>query len=100
MSNATVTLQSVVNFCRTHGELIPIQDVGGFSNEPALSIANDTLQFLCAQPNAWKFNRVTANILTTQQSRQEYSFAGASAFTTQYGAAIGLAANNAISQSG
>jgi hypothetical protein len=97
---STVTIQSVLNFCRTHGDLVPLADVGGFTNEPGLSLANDSLQFLCAQPNAWKFNRVASNILVTQSARQEYQFAGASAFTSQYGASIGLASNTAISESG
>lgn len=99
MANS-VTIQSVVDFSRTHGDLYPLVDVGGFSNEPALSLANDTLQELCAQPNAWKFNRVASNILVTQNARQEYQFAGASAFTNRYGASIGLASTPAITQSG
>lgn len=97
---STVSLQSVVNLCRTHVELMPIADVGGFSNEPALSLANDTLQELLAQPYNWKFNMKTLPLLVMQPYRQDYLFAGACAFTSKGGVGIDLAANAAISESG
>jgi hypothetical protein len=87
---STVTIQSVVNLCRTHVELMPIADVGGYSNEPALTLANQTLQELLAMPFDWKFNSVTAAILVTQGFRQDYLFAGATAFTSLGGVGIDL----------
>lgn len=79
---------------------MPLVGVGGVANEPALSLANDTLSELLSQPFAWKFNRTQANILVTTQNRQDYQFAGASAWTQNYGAAIKLASANGITQSG
>lgn len=96
----TQTIRSVVNFASTHVELMPIADVGGYSNEPAISLANDTVQELCSQPHAWEFNQKNSNLLCTQVGLQEQPFAGASAFTSAYGASIGLATDNAISESG
>lgn len=79
---------------------MPIADVGGFSNEPALSLCNDTLQELLAQPFNWKFNSKTAPLLVTQMYRQDYLFAGASAFTSEGGVGIDLKSNNAITAVG
>ena len=97
----TVTLQSTVDLCRTHVDLMPLASVGGFSQEPALSLANDTLQELCAQPYDWKFNSKEYGLLTTHPARQEYLYAGAVAFVIGVGSAsIGLADGAAITMNG
>jgi hypothetical protein len=93
-------MQSVINFASTHVELMPITNVGGYTNEPALSLCNDTLQELCSPPFPWKFNRNTQGILTTQAGIQDYPYAGASVFSITYGAPIDLASNSAITESG
>lgn len=100
MSQSTITVQSVVNYASQHTELMPLIGVGGYTNEPALSIANDVLAELLAQPFPWKFNRKVAPVLVTQQWKQDYKFAGASAFTINGGAAIALASANGITESG
>lgn len=103
MSLSTETLQTTTNLCRTHVSLMPLAGVGGFTSEPALSLCNTTLQELLAQPYAWKFNRIEMPMLVTYPNRQDYTFAGATAFTlgsTSRGAAIGLATSNAVSESG
>jgi len=87
MSNTTLTLQSVVNFATIHAELLPLSNVGGFSNEPALSLCNDALQEITAQPNAWKHNRAEMPIFVTTTYRQDYNFGGATAFTLEEGGA-------------
>lgn len=105
----TITLQSVVNFCSTHADLLPLTNVGGFSNEPALSLCNDTLSDLLADPNDWVCNRVEMASLFTCPNKQDYLFAGASAFTlstsganagVSQGWAIDLASASAITVSG
>jgi hypothetical protein len=97
----TVTLQSTVDLCRTHVDLMPLASVGGFSQEPALSLANDTLQELCAQPYDWKFNSKDYGVLTTHPARQDYLYAGATAFVIGAGSAsIALADGSAITMSG
>jgi hypothetical protein len=91
MSNTTLTLQTVINFASIHAELSPLSNVGGFSLEPALSLCNDTLQELTAQPNAWKHNRFEMPIFVTTTYKQDYIFGGATAFTLEEGgAAIAL----------
>ncbi len=97
--SSTLTLQQVVNLAATHSDLMPLAGVGGYSNEPALSLCNDTLQELLAAPLDWKFNRVEMPFLVTSNTKQDYKFAGAVAFTlgsTSAGAAIDLASANAI----
>lgn len=100
MSQSTITVQSVLNLASAFTELMPLSGVGGYTNEPALSIVQDTMAELLSPPFAWKFNSATSNLLVTQQNRQDFQFAGASAWTVNGGVGIGLAATPAISESG
>lgn len=100
MPLATLTVQQVIDFTRTQTGLMPLTGVGGFTNEPAVSLANDVLSELLSPPFAWKFNRQTMNIFVTQQFKQDYPFAGATAWTSTGGASIALVATPGISESG
>lgn len=93
-NNITITLQSVVNFVSTQAELLPLSNVGGFNNEPALSLCNDAITELTAQPSAYKFNRSEMPFFVTQTYRQDYLFGGAVAFTLSGGGA-GIALSTA-----
>jgi hypothetical protein len=102
MSNSTLTLQSVVNLCATHADLMPLSNVGGYANEPALSLCNDAISEIITVDRDWKWNRNEMAMLVTCPNKQDYQFGGASAFTLgtgSAGAAIGLASNNAITES-
>lgn len=102
-NNITNTLQSIVNLGSTHVDLMPLCGVGGYNSEPALSLCNDALAELLTAPFDWKFNRVEMPMMVTAPNKQDYLFAGASAFTLgggSTGAAIDLASNNAITESG
>lgn len=98
---STLTIQQTVNIASTYTELIPLVGVGGISNEPALTIANETLNELLGEKHPWKFNRKDMNPLFTMRNRQDYQFAGACAFGLgdAKGVSIGLASNNAITES-
>jgi hypothetical protein len=100
MSQSTITVQQVINYARQHVELMPVAGVSGFTNEPALSITNDVLSELLAQGIPWKFNRKTSPFLVTSNWKQDYKFAGATAWTMNGGAQIGLASANSITESG
>lgn len=96
------TLQSVINFCSTHADLLPLSGIGGFTNEPALTMCNDALSELISSPNDWKCNRQEMPLLVTCPQKQDYLFAGACAFSlssTAQGWAIDLATNSAITVS-
>jgi hypothetical protein len=110
---STLTVQSVVNLASTHIDLLPIAGVGGYTNEPALSIANDVLQTIAAStyeaPNGavlsldWKWNRVEMGMFVTCPNRQDYLFAGATIFNiggNAQGAGIDLTTNSALTISG
>lgn len=100
---STLTLQSVVNLAATHLELVPLAGVGGYTNEPALSLCNDTLQTLLAQPLDWFFNRAEMPMFVTAPNKQDYLHAGATIFTfsaSPQGIGIDLASNNALTISG
>jgi hypothetical protein len=105
MSLSTVTLQNVINLCSTHAELMLLSGASGYTNEPALSLANDTLQELLSFPYAWKFNRVEMPMFVTSQNKQDYQFGGAVAFTlgsssTGVGIALATAGTPGISRTG
>lgn len=112
---STLTAQSFVNLCSTHADLLPLAGVGGYTNEPALSLCNDALSEIINDVQDWKWNSVemsspqsltlgTALPLMTMMNKQDYLFAGASAFVLQVagnnnqssGAPIDLASNSAI----
>jgi hypothetical protein len=100
----TITIQSILNFASTQVELLPVTGIGGYLNEPGLSICNDALADLLTAENNWKINRKDhPNFLVTAPFKQDYIWGGSSAFTlgsTNQGWAIGLASNSGITVSG
>ena len=110
---STRTVQQTVNLASTHIELLPIAGVGGYTNEPALSLCNDVMQTILAStfemPNGtvlsldWKYNRAEMPMFVTSPNRQDYLFAGATFFSlggNACGAGIDLTTNNALTISG
>lgn len=109
---STITLQSISNFCSTHSDLLPLTGVGGFTSEPFISIANDAMAEIINNVQDWKWNTVeicdlvqTFAPLITSMNKQDYLFAGASAFVLQVsganpvvssGAAIDLISNGGV----
>lgn len=86
-----LTLQQIVNIGTVHADLMPFVSVGGFNQEPALSLCNDVLQELLAGPLAWKWNRKELGLLVTSMNKQDYQFGGAAAWTVNGGVGIALA---------
>ena len=61
--NSSKQVQDVVDDARSFAELAPAIPTGGYSDAPALSIANDTMQDMIqggpeGEPFNWKWNRV------------------------------------------
>ena len=69
---STITLQSIANSARAYPELTPVLGTGGFTQEPALSIANDIMQKMLAVGMNWKFNRANATPFLTNTLQQDY----------------------------
>lgn len=109
---STLTLQNVANFCSTHADLLPLTGVGGYTSEPFLSIACDAMAEIINDAQSWKWNTaelfdaiLTFQPLITSLNKQDYLFAGASAFVLSVsgstpipssGAAIDLSTNNGV----
>lgn len=55
----SITVQTIINWARTHTKLQPLVGIGGFSNEPGLTIANDVKMKIINSPYSWKWNRAT-----------------------------------------
>src|SRR5690242_12033498 len=112
MGLSTITLQSTLNFASTFAELLPLANVGGFTNEPGLTICNDAVSDIICDPNDWVFNRNEMNPLFSCPNKQDYLFAGASVFalsvspngtqqaSPSMGWAVGLASDSAVTVSG
>jgi hypothetical protein len=74
MGNSTTKLQHVVDYARTFPELSPVLSTGGFSQEPALTIANDVMTAMFAPGTPWKFNRIRLPFFYTNSFQQDYAF--------------------------
>jgi hypothetical protein len=121
MPLSNVKLQTTINYCTTHTDLLPLTGVGGFADEPGLSICSEAASEIINDENDWKWNSVelcsplgltqgTGQPLIVYQSKQDYLFAGASAFSlnsvggvgtgiNSSGASIDLASNNGVTVS-
>jgi len=69
---STLTVQAIIDPLRTYAELKPLTDVGGFTSEPAISIANEVMQKILAQMMNWKWNRAIIPNFLTVSLQQDY----------------------------
>lgn len=81
MPNSTIKIQTLVDDARTFADLAPALATGGFSNQPALSMAWDTMHsMLLGGPNAepfnWKWNRFNCPSWVTISWQQDYFVPG------------------------
>lgn len=81
--NSTITLEQIVDDAASMGDLAPALAVGGFSNAPALSIANDVIAGMLlggpnGQPFNWKWNRTNTKAFPTISYQQDYFVPGVS----------------------
>lgn len=69
---STKTLQEITNWARTFPECTPILGKSGFSQLPAISFANMTMQKILAQGMNWKWNRQYVPAFLTVALQQDY----------------------------
>lgn len=79
--NSSYTLQYVVDIATTNGDTAPALATGGFSDQPALQIANAVMQGILlggpgGQPFNWKFNRFLIDPFPTISWQQDYFVSG------------------------
>lgn len=72
MGNSTTQLQAIVDYCRTHVELNPVLSQSGFSQEPALTIANDVMVAMMAQPFNPRWNVQRFPVQYSNSWQQDY----------------------------
>lgn len=73
MGNSTVSVQSVIDFANTIGDISPVlKGTGGSSREPARTIANDVMSELIAERFNWKWNRKAIAPFPTNSWQQDY----------------------------
>jgi hypothetical protein len=81
VANSTIQLQFLVDDAQSQAELAPALATGGYSDSPALSIANDVMRAMIAggkdgQPFNFKFNRLNDPTFFTNSWQQDYFVPG------------------------
>ncbi|MGH7744531.1 MAG: hypothetical protein ACREQ5_06890 [Candidatus Dormibacteria bacterium] len=71
--NSSTQLQQIVDFAKTLPELNPILSTGGFSDQPARSIANRVMIDMLAARFPWKWNRFKIPPVYTNSWQQDYA---------------------------
>jgi hypothetical protein len=70
--SSTIVLQDVVNWAKSFPEVVPVLGLSGFSQEPAITFANDVMQKILAQGMNWKWNRAYVPSFLTVALQQDY----------------------------
>jgi hypothetical protein len=74
MGNSNTTLQAIIDSISTIGDLMPVLvSTGGFSSEPALTIANDVVMEMFSERFPWKWNRMKIPPFPLNNRQQDYA---------------------------
>lgn len=73
MGSSTTSVQSIVDYVSTLGELAPVLPVAGFNVNTALTMATDVRNDLIAQRFNWKWNRQMIPPFFTISWQQDYA---------------------------
>lgn len=72
-TQSTVTLQKIVNIAETFGDVEPVLNVAGSSSSPALIIATDVMNKICATTFPHKWNTLSLPPFYTNSWQQDYA---------------------------
>lgn len=72
-TQSTVTLQNIADILAGIVDIAPILSVGGYSNLTMLTIANDVMNELCAQPFPWPWNEFSLPQFYSNRWQQDYA---------------------------
>jgi len=75
MAFSSVTLQSIIDYISTQGELSPVLPAGGYSTLAAIANATDVMKDLLAKPFNWKWNSLNVAPFYTISWQNDYWFA-------------------------
>jgi hypothetical protein len=70
---STYTIQNIVDRVYSFADIEPVLNVGGFSLEPALTIANDVFNEICATPFPHKWNSGQLPLFYVNSWQQDYA---------------------------
>lgn len=73
MGNSSIQLQFIADFAKTMPELNAVLSTGGFSDQPARSIANRVMVDMLAARFPWKWNRIRIPPIYTNSWQQDYA---------------------------
>lgn len=81
MGNSSQMVRNLVDDAQTFAEIAPVLPNGGYSDQPALSIVNDTMTAMLAgtpdgEPFNWKFNRILVPPFYINSYQQDYFIPG------------------------
>lgn len=76
MPASTVTLRNVVDDAMRFGDIKPVLQVAGSSQEPALTIANDVMNELVSVKFNWKWNAFNVPVFQTISWQNDYAVPG------------------------
>lgn len=72
-SQSTVKLQTIVDIAQNFGDIAPVLNVPQSTSQPALTIANDVMNAICALPFAHKWNEIIIPFFYTNSFQQDYA---------------------------
>ena len=70
---STYTIQNIVDRVMSFADIEPVLNVGGFSQEPALTIANDVFNEICSVNFPHKWNSAQLPLFYTWSWQQDYA---------------------------
>jgi hypothetical protein len=81
MGNSSIQIRALVDDALTFAEIAPVLPNGGYSDQPALSITNDTMTAMLAgtpdgEPFNWKWNRILVTPFYINSYQQDYFIPG------------------------
>jgi len=81
MGNSSIQIRALVDDALTFAEIAPVLPNGGYSDQPALSITNDTMTAMLAgtpdgEPFNWKWNRILVPPFYINSYQQDYFIPG------------------------
>jgi hypothetical protein len=73
LGQSNTTVQNVLDRIRPFGEIAPIFNVGGYSNEPMVTIATDVMNAICAVDFPHKWNEIVLPVWYANSYQQDYA---------------------------